>query len=626
MKLAGYTVREVLYAVDETVVARAESDRGERVVLKFQDTPHPSPELNARWRHEHAVLESIDSRWVIRTLGLAQEEHALVLVLEDFGTCNLAQVAAQRSLDLGDRITLALQLASAISAVHEQRLIHCDVSSKNVLVDLGALNLKLCDFALSTRLDQAQKPAPDGSMRGTLEYMSPEQTGRTSLEIDYRSDLYSLGVVLYELFGGRPPFQSRDPMTLLHAQLAISPTLLHVVDPAIPEALSAIVHKLLAKSPDDRYQSSHGLHHDLAECAQQWHRCHRIDPFQLATRDVPERFCVAHRLYGREAESRALTEAFDRVGSGRPELVLVNGYSGIGKTALVGELHKPIVARRGYFIRGKCDQYSRNQPYAALIQAFQQLLRQLAVEGQQRRSYWKSELLNALGENAAAVAEILPNLRLLTGELRPMPALPPAENENRFHIAFAQFVRALSPRAHPLVLFLDDLQWADLPTLRLIEHLLRTEGTLCALIIGAYRDNEVNEGHPLALALDAMTRAQLPLQQVHLSDLDAGQVTQLVADSLHCPAAEVQALAALCVEKTRGNPFFLGQFLRTLESNGDIRYARAEGRWGWDIGQIRQRGMTDNVVELMLQRLRLLAPRRCLLWPRTWATASTCAH
>lgn len=608
MKLASYTVKEVLYAVDETVVARAEGDGGERVVLKYQDTRHPSPELNARWRHEHSILESLDSRWVIRTLGLVQDGNSLVLVLEDFGSANLAQVAARRGLDLAERMALALQLCSAISAVHERDLIHCDISSKNVLVDLATLNLKLCDFALSTRLAHDQKPGPESGLRGTLEYMSPEQTGRTSLEIDYRSDLYSLGIVLYELFCGRTPFQSRDPMTLLHAQIAISPTPLHMVDPTIPEPLSLIVQKLLAKSPDDRYQSSFGLHCDLAECAQQWHRCHRMEVFPLGSKDVPERFCVANRLYGREAESRALEAAFERVGGGRAELVLVNGYSGIGKTALVGELHKPIVARRGYFIRGKCDQYSRNQPYGALIQAFQQLLRQLAVEGPQRRSYWKCELLEALGENAAAVAELLPNLALLVGAVPPMPVLPPAENERRFHIAFAQFVRALSPRAHPLVLFLDDLQWADVPTLKLIEHLLRFEGELCTLIIGAYRDNEVSEGHPLALSIEAMTGAQLPVQQMHLNDLAPAQVARLVADTLHCGEAEVRELAELCVEKTHGNPFFLSQFLRTLHASGDIRYVRADGQWRWDIAQIRQRGMTDNVVELMLQKLRTLAP------------------
>jgi len=609
MKLGGYTVQEVIYAFAETVVARAKSDAGEQVVLKYQSNSQPSPDLNARWQHEYAVLQSIQSKWVIRPLGLKQVDYALVLVLEDFGSCNLAHLAAQNTnpnIDLADRIALALQLCEALSAVHEHRLIHGDVSSKNVLVDVVGLRLKLCDFGLSTRLDHEQKPGHDGILRGTLEYMSPEQTGRTNLDVDYRSDFYSLGVTLYELFCGRTPFQSNDPMTLLHAQIAITPTPLHILDPAFPETLSKIVQKLLSKSPDDRYQSSFGLQSDLTECAQQWHRCRRIEPMPLARADIPERFCIANKLYGREAETAAIVSAFERISTGRAELQLISGYSGIGKTALVSELHRPIIARRGYFVRGKCDQYSRNQPYSALIQAFQQLLRQLAAEGEQRRSYWRTELSAALGENAAAVNDIIPGLALLIGVPAALPVLPAAENENRFHIAFSQFVKALSSRVHPLVVFLDDLQWADASTLKLIEHLVRVDAELCTLIIGAYRDNEVDDVHPLRLAINAMERAQLPVAHLRLRDLSLAEVSELIADTLHSTPAEVATLAALCLEKTQGNPFFLSQFLRALEQNGEVHYVRSEGSWRWNITQIRLRGMTDNVVELMLEKLRTL--------------------
>ena len=605
MKLAGYTVQEVIYAFGDTVVARAQSDTGQQVVLKYQNNSQPSPDLNARWQHEYAVLQSIQSKWVISPLALKQVDYALVLVLEDFGTCNLAHLAGQ-NIDLADRIALAIQLSEALSAVHEHRLIHGDISSKNVLVDSVGLRLKLCDFGLSTRLDHEQKPGNDAVLRGTLEYMSPEQTGRTNLDVDYRSDFYSLGITLYELFCGRTPFQSNDPMTLLHAQIAITPTPLHILDAAFPETLSKIVQKLLSKSPDDRYQSSFGLHTDLSECAQQWYRCRRIEPMLLAQADIPERFCIANKLYGREAETAAIVAAFERVSTGRAELQLISGYSGIGKTALVSELHRPIIARRGYFVRGKCDQYSRNQPYGALIQAFQQLLRQLAAEGEQRRSYWRSELLAALGENAAAVNDIIPGLARLIGTPAPLPVLPTVENENRFHIAFSQFVKALSSRVHPLVVFLDDLQWADTSTLKLIEHLVRVDAELCMLIMGAYRDNEVDEAHPLRLAINAMEHAQLPVAHLRLRDLSAAEVSELIADTLHSTPAEVATLAALCLEKTQGNPFFLGQFLRALEQNGEVHYVRSEGSWRWDIGQIRLRGMTDNVVELMLEKLRTL--------------------
>jgi diguanylate cyclase (GGDEF)-like protein len=608
MNLAGYSLRDILYAVDDTVVARAESGRGRRVVLKYQRSEHPAPELHARWQHEFAVLQSIRSEWVIRALGLETADNGLVLVLEDFGTCNLAQLIERERLEMSERLAFAIQLTEAVSAVHTHGLIHCDISSKNVLIDVPTLRLKLCDFGLSTRLDREQKSAEDMSLRGTLEYMSPEQTGRTSLDVDYRSDFYSLGATLYELFSGRTPFQSGDPMSLLHAQIAIMPPPLHEIDPAIPETVSGIVQKLLAKSPDERYQSSYGLLGDLNTCAQQWHRYRRIERFTLAGTDVPERLCISHRIYGREAESAAILEAFERVGEGQPALALVSGSPGIGKTALVGQLHRPIVARRGYFLRGKFDQFSRNQPYSALIEAFGVLLRQLLAEGEQRRQYWKSELSAALGENAGAIAPLLPDLKLLIGEPPPLMPLPPAENENRFQIAFRQFVQALSTKAHPLTLFLDDLQWADAPTLKLIDHLVSSEAELCLLIIGAYRDNEVDAAHPLQVLIESLDARQGRLHRLQLRPLDFDEVSRLIADTLHAGIEEVAELAALCQQKTLGNPFFLGQFLGSLKEHGDLHYGRSVGAWRWDVERIRARGMTDNVVELMLERLRTLPP------------------
>ena len=608
MNLAGFTIRNVIYAVDETIVARADTQRGERVVLKYQDTNRPAPELLARWHHEHAILNSIDSKWVIRTLGLKQFERNLVLVLEDFGSTNLAQLIAQQPLDLAERLAIAIQFASALGDVHAHGLIHGDIAPKNVLVEVSTMRVKLCDFGLSSRLDHAQKRSDDNFLRGTLEYMSPEQTGRTNLDVDYRSDLYSLGISLYELFSGRKPFHSNDPMTLLHAQIAIMPVPLHRLDPLIPEPVSEVVQKLLAKFPDDRYQSSFGLIRDLTQCSQQWQRGQRVAPFPLAQADVPERFCVAQKLYGREVETAQILAAFERVTAGSAELLLISGYSGIGKTALVSELHRPIIAERGYLTRGKCDQYSRNQPYSALIQAFQQLLRQLATEGEERRGYWKAKLLACLGEQAGVVAEIIPNLALLIGAPAALAPLPAAEKENRFHIAFAQFVKALASNRHPLLLFLDDLQWADAPTLKLVQHLIQDGDEHCVLIVGAYRDNEVDETHLLSQSIEAIERTNGRVERLKLRDLELSHVTNLVADTLHCSAATVAPLALLCFEKTRGNPFFLGQLLRTLHEQGDIHYQRSEGVWHWNIEHIRQRGITDNVVELMLDKVRLLAP------------------
>ena len=608
VQLAGYTVNQVIYAMGETVVATANAANGERVVLKYLDSSRPAPEVSARWRHEFAVLRSVDSPWVIKARALEQVGRTAVLVLDAFAPTNLAQLIARETLDFSDQLTLAIRLSKALSAVHQHRLIHCDIAPKNVLVDPTTLALKLCDFGLSTRLDHEQRHGSDIFLRGTLDYMSPEQTGRTNLGIDYRSDFYSLGATFYELFSGRKPFQSGDPMTLLHAQIATVPTPLHEINAAIPQALSDLVQRLLAKRPDDRYQSSFGLLTDLEACAERWRLYRRIEGIELGAADVPERFCVAQKLYGREAECAAILEAFERISVGAVELLLISGYSGIGKTALVSELHRPVLARRGYFVRGKCDQYNRNQPFAALIQAFQLLVRQLAVEGSERRQYWKTRLDGALGANAAAVVELIPELALLIGSPPPLPSLPAAESEQRFHIAFGQFVRALSAHGHPLLVFLDDLQWADLQTLRLLEHLVRCDNECSALIVGAYRDNEVSAGDALSLTLAKIAAAQGHIDNLKLAPLNESQVIELVADTLHCAAATAAPLAALCMEKTQGNPFFLGQFLRKLHDEGDIQYVRKTGAWRWDLALIRGRSMTDNVVDLMLHKLAALDP------------------
>ncbi|MGQ0800357.1 MAG: diguanylate cyclase domain-containing protein [Pseudomarimonas sp.] len=615
MQLAGYIRDEVIYAAGETVVATATTASGERVVLKYIDSEHPPPELLARWRHEYAMLSLIDSPLVIKARGLVPMDRSEILVLEDFAASSLSQLIQRAQLDLSDQLSLAIQLARAVGAVHEHRLIHGDIAPKNVLVDPESLAIKLCDFGLSTRLDIQPRRADGGAMAGTLEYMSPEQTGRTNLDVDYRSDFYSLGASLYELFGGREPFVASDPMSLLHAQLASMPVPLHELDRAIPEALSAIVQKLLAKHPDDRYQSSFGLIRDLEACADSWRLYQRIERFPPGRVDVPERFFLSQKLYGRQAECASILSAFKRVvGAGSVELLLISGYSGIGKTALVSELHRPVLSRRGYLLRGKCDQYSRNQPYTALIQAFGQMLQALASEGAERRRYWKGRLTEAIGANAAALVEIIPALAMLIGSVPPLPELPPAESEQRFHIAFGQLVVALAARSHPLLVFLDDLQWADVSTLRLLEYLVRAEGERSVLIVGAYRDNEVQEGDPLQLSLQAIERSQTRVEHLRLGPMADADVRQLIADTLHATPEAVTTMAALCIEKTRGNPFFLGQFLRRLVDQGDIAYDREHGAWVWDLERIRGRGMTDNVVSLLLATLTTLPePTQALL-------------
>ncbi len=606
MKIAGFKIAEVIYSIEDTVVARATTEAGDRVILKYQNTQYPSQELNARWQHEHRILASIDSPWVVKSLGIQTTGHSLILIMEDHAQTNLEQLIQQNQLDFTSRLKLALQLCSAISDIHKHQLIHCDISPKNILVDIETLKLKLCDFGLATRLSREQASIKHSQLWGTLDYMSPEQTGRTNLDVDYRSDFYSLGVSLYELFSGRKPFQYDDPTSLLHAHIARVPKPLMDICPQVPEPVSRIVARLLAKSPDDRYQSSYGLIADFNHCLEEWQANQKIEPFVLGQSDIPERFCVANKLYGREQETESILAAFERANAGRAELLLVSGYSGIGKTALVNELHKPIVANRGLFIKGKCEQFGRNRPYAALIQAFQPLMRQLLNEGEEKLRYWRFMLRCALGDNARVITDIIPELAQIIGEPPPLQVLPAADAENRFHIAFTQFVNALSCSGRPLVWFLDDLQWADIPTLKLLEQQILNKDERALLIIAAYRDNEVDHTHPLSHSLKVIEQAQGYVCNLKLRNLSLKQVTQLVADTLSCDPDEAEPLATLCLDKTQGNPFFLNQFLTALYDEGELGYNRELGLWQWDVAHIQKRGMTDNVIEFMLVKLHKL--------------------
>lgn len=608
MKLSGFTIGEVIHAAGDTVVAAARTSNGEAVVLKVLDAEHPTPETSARWQHEFAMLRAIESPWVIKARALHQVGRRSVLELEDFAATDLAQVISRKLLDFPERLSIALQLAEAVSDIHKHGLIHGDLAPKNVLVDLARLRIKVCDFGLASRLQTESFRDTPQSPRGTLDYMSPEQTGRTNLQVDYRSDFYSLGVTFYELFAGRRPFQIDDSLSLLHAQLTLQPEPLEQLDPNLPTALSQLVQKLLAKVPDDRYQSSFGLCHDLTRITELWKRERRVPAFELGTADVPERFCLSQRLYGREQETESVLQAFERVSDAHAELLLISGEAGIGKTALVAALHRPIVARRGYFLRGKCDQFGRNQPYAALVRAFEPLLQQLATEGETRRHYWRGQLTDALGAQAAAVAEILPNLSLLLGSLPALPMVPPAESEQRFHIAFLQFVKALAASNHPLLLFLDDLQWADVSTLKLIEHLLGDDESRSVLIVGSYRDQEIDDAHPLALMASRLSNSPGILTRIKLRHLGSEQISALLADTLRQPEQQIASLRRLVMEKTHGNPFFVGQFLSTLVQESALHYDRSIGSWRWDIDQISASNMTDNVVTLMLNKLRLLGP------------------
>jgi PAS domain S-box-containing protein len=447
-------------------------------------------------------------------------------------------------------------------------------------------------------------PAPPETIAGTLAYMAPEQTGRMNRSIDSRSDLYSLGVTLYQMLTGTLPFTASDPAEWVHCHIARQPLAPSERLENVPSLVSQLVMKLLGKTPEERYQTAAGVERDLQHCLTEWEHQRRIDDFPLGQYDTPDRLLIPEKLYGREHEINTLLACFDRIAKGgAPELVLVSGYSGIGKSSVVNELHKVLVLPRGLFAAGKFDQYKRDIPYATLTQAFQKLIRPLLSKSDAELAGWREALLEALGPNAGLITDLIPELKLIIGEPSPVPELGPQQAQSRFQLVFRRFIGVFAQPEHPLALFLDDLQWLDAATLDLLEDLLTRSELQYLMLIGAYRENEVAAGHPLMRKLDAIKTAGGKVREITLEPLAREHLGQLIADALRCEPERSAPLAQLVYEKTGGNPFFAIQFISSLVDERMLTIVHGTGRWSWELGRIHAKGYTDNVVDLMIGKL-----------------------
>ncbi|HET9654887.1 MAG TPA: EAL domain-containing protein [Kineosporiaceae bacterium] len=586
---------------------------GAPVVVKFVRTDPPVPGEAERLRHEYETLCRLDGGWVPRAYGLDRDRGQLRLVLEWFDG-ELLSGLFDRPVEPGRFLDVAVSLTTALADLHRQGVVHGDLRAGNVLLDSRTGALKLIGFGVAARLSGVLVATGRPMViEGSPAYMSPEQTGYLNRGIDYRSDLYSLGVVLYEMLTGELPFQAADPVEWAHCHIARPPRPPAQIVPTVQAGLAEVVLKLLAKQPEERYQSALGLLADLQHCREEWTAKGAIELFPLGVHDVSERFLISFRLYGREREVAALTESLDRVRTaGGAELVLVSGYSGIGKSSLVQELRGPVVGDRGYFVSGKYDQYQRDIPYSTLAQAFQDLLRQILTESEERVRAWKARLQEALGAQGRLIVDLVPQLELLIGPQPPLPALSPIEAQRRLQLLVGRFLGVFARSEHPLVLFLDDLQWIDHASLALMTYLLSGTDVEALLLIGAYRDNEVGPAHPLTDTLERIRRSEVRLSEVVLGPLPTAALTQFVADTLRRPVGTVVPLARLIQDKTEGNPFFAIHFLTTLHQEGLLLCG--DGGCQWDLDAIRGKGFTDNVVELMLGRLkRLSGPARHVL-------------
>ncbi len=590
----------------ERVIGRARRAEGARewVLVVAPAAERPSPGCLERLAHEYALKDELDASWSARPLELRREGGQTLLVLEDAGGEPLerllgAPMAVERFL------RLAIAISAALGKVHQRGLVHKDAKPANILVDCADGRARLTGFGVASRLPhERQAPEPPEIIAGTLAYMAPEQTGRMNRSIDWRSDFYALGVTLYQMLTGRLPFSATDPMEWVHCHIARMPTPPAERQAGVPIAVSDIVMKLLAKTAEERYQTAAGLEHDLRRCLAEWERCGRVEPFALGERDTPDQLLTPGKLYGREREIERLFAAFDRVAAtDASELVLVSGYSGVGKSSVVNELHKRLVARHGLFAAGKFDRLKRDIPYATLAQAFQSLVRSLLGKSEEELAGWREALREALGPNGRLIADLVPELTLVIGEQPPVAALESQQEKGRFQLVFRRFISAFATAEHPLALFLDDLQWLDAATLDLMEDLLSHADVRRLLLIGAYRVNEVDAAHPLSRKLAAMRSAGAPTTEIQLKPLDRGHIKQLIADALCSTPEEVAPLAALTHAKTGGNPFFALQFLHALTDERLLAFDHDAQRWTWDLDRIRTKGYADNVVDLMVAKL-----------------------
>ncbi|MBD2524704.1 AAA family ATPase [Nostoc sp. FACHB-133] len=625
--LPGIAIQNKIYESSNSLVYRGIREDGVAIIVKILKLDYPSPQELTRYRQEYKITRSLNLEGVVKAYSQQDYQRTLVILLEDFGGESLEQWMHKRPdmfcpMPLSTFLGLAIALTDILGRIHAANVIHKDINPGNIVLNLDTGVVKIIDFGIATQFNRTNPTFKSPHvLEGTLAYLSPEQTGRMNRLLDYRTDFYSLGVTFYELLTGHLPFATRDILELVHCHIAKQPVPPHELNAAIPRAVSDIILKLMAKNAEDRYQSAWGIKADLEIGLHQFAETGQIDSIQLGIQDVCDQFQIPQKLYGREAEIEALLAAFDRVaGTGNEqlrlknqensqfqvEMMLVSGYAGVGKSALVQELYKPITAKRGYFVSGKFDQFGRNIPYSAIADALQKLVQQLLSEPDKQVQQWRSQLLTALETNGQIIIDIIPEVELIIGKQPPVSEVGATEAQNRFHRIFGQFVRVFCSESHSLTIFLDDLQWIDSATIKLIELLLLDEQTQSLFLIGAYRDNEVNPTHPLALMLERLRKKGAVLQEMILTPLTLEPLSQLIAETLHRNADIVYPLAELVFRKTEGNPFFVNEFLKMLYSENLLSFDAQYLRWKWNIAQIQSQDITDNVVELMLHKLKKL--------------------
>lgn len=619
-KILNYQIeKEIYHSANSTLyLAKKEvvdnGNIGQKFVLKQLRKEFPTPEEIARFKREFEITRSLQEEGIIKVYELLKYQNTYIIVLEYFEGDSIANFLSSNTFAVNEVLPIAISIAESLGNVHKNKIIHKDINPFNIVWNLKTGKVKIIDFGISSELSHETTSLQNlNVLEGTLNYMSPEQTGRMNRSVDYRTDLYSLGATLYHMLTGQVPFIGHDAMEIVHSHIAKDPTPPHELNKKIPEILSKIILRLMAKTAEKRYQSASGLVYDLKWCLEniivETHSRASLrnqSDLQIGANDISDKFEIPQKLYGREKEVETLMNAFDRIKNNTKEIILISGYSGIGKSSIVKEIYKPIVQKKGIFINGKFDQYKRKIPYVSLIQAFQELVKQILTESKEELAVRKETILNALGQNASVITDVIPEVELIIGKQPSARVLSPEESRNRFNVMFRNFVRVFASGKNPLVIFLDDLHWTDLPTLQLLELIITDTEIFNLLIVGAYRDNEVEPTHPLLATLEEIKNKKVTVNTITLSPLNLTHCKQIISETLLISDEESAPLAKLCFEKTQGNPFFLNQFLSTLYQEKFISFDLSNKKWNWNIKEIQSKQITDNVVDLMANRIRKL--------------------
>lgn len=609
--LSGYALDHRLHHSPNHVVYRGRRLwDGQAVILKFPATRFPSPHALARLRRDHDMLVRLDGRGAPKAIALEQHEQGLALVMEDTMGSPLHQLLAQGPLDPQAFLDIAIASCEALAHIHGAGFLHKDITPSNILLDPDGA-IRFIDFADAEELNVVKlTPETAPLLSGTPAYISPEQTGRMNRHLDQRSDYYSLGATFYELLVGHPPFSGEDTLDLIHAHISRTPEAPHLANPGIPAALSALILKLLAKPAEERYQSLRGLKADLSRCREALIREGQLpSDLWLGSQDQSDLFRLSQRLYGREQARASLEAILDRLNPGHPELVLIEGPSGIGKTALAREILRPLDGRLGTFVFGKFEEFRRNVPYAAIADAFSSHLRTILSSSEDNLHAIKSRLEKALSGQGSILTDILPDLEIIIGPQPPLTPLSALETENRFSHVFRAMMGAVVGIGMPLVLVLDDIQWADRSSLHLLQQLLGPQGAHHAILVVATLRTDLPEiPQSLKFFLDRLDAARIRLHRLELQPLELEHVVALLHDSLHCSPEDALPLAQACQQKTSGNPFFLLRFLASLYSKTLLSFDHGKNRWHWELKEVAELGITDNVVDLMVDKVARLSP------------------